>query len=123
MTEPFSLARSQTAVELGLRLVAEMDLPESSRMALRRIFSSCPPIAMYQIAESMAEQGAPWPEVEDAYLKAWEFRPPRAEPLYAIALRYRNERRYGLGYLFAKCAAEIPFPQENMLILRPDIYA
>jgi hypothetical protein len=123
MTEPFSLARSQTAVELGLRLVAEMDLPESSRMALRRIFSSCPPIATYQIAESMAEQDAPWPDVQDAYLKAWEFRPTRAEPLYAIALRYRSEQRYGLGYLFAKWAAEIPFPQENLLLLRPDVYA
>ena len=41
--------------------------------------------AMFRVAESMAQLGAPWPDVQDAYLRAWEFRPTRAEPLYAIA--------------------------------------
>ena len=66
---------------------------------------------MYRIAESMANLGAPWPDVQEAYLKAWEFRPTRAEPLYAIAPRYRVDGRYQLGYLFAQLAAEIPFPE------------
>lgn len=78
--------------------------------------------SMYRIAESMWSMGAPWPEVESAYLRAWEFRPTRAEPLYAIAFRYRLDQRYRLGYLFAKHAAEIPFPTEDTLLVGADTY-
>jgi len=79
--------------------------------------------AMYRIAESMHELGAPWPDVQDAYLRASELRPTRAEALYAIACRYRLDQRYRLGYVFAKCAAEIPFPKEDTLFVRADIHA
>jgi len=78
--------------------------------------------SMYRVAESMWSMGAPWPEVQDAYLRAWEFRPTRAEPLYAIAYRYRLDERYRLGYLFAKHAAEIPFPAEDTLLVAADTY-
>lgn len=78
--------------------------------------------AMWRIAECMAHLGEPWPDVQDAYLRAWEFRQTRAEPLYAIALRYRCEQRYGLGYLFAERAAQIPLAEEDEMIDRPDIY-
>jgi tetratricopeptide (TPR) repeat protein len=78
--------------------------------------------AMWRIAESMARLDAPWPDVQDAYLRAWEFRPTRAEPLYAIALRYRVEQRYRLGHLFAEQAAQIPLPEEDMSFDRRDIY-
>ena len=79
--------------------------------------------SMCRLAESMAKLGEPWPEVQDVYLRAWEFRPTRAEPLYAIACRYRVDQRYRLGYLFAERAAEIPFPEEDLLYVRADIYA
>ncbi|GFG76597.1 tetratricopeptide repeat protein [Mycobacterium botniense] len=78
--------------------------------------------AAWQIAQSMAQLGAPWPDVQDAYLRAWEFRPTRAEPLYAIAYRYCAEGRYRLGYLFAQRVAEIPFPEDDLLVLDADIY-
>ncbi|WP_235192392.1 tetratricopeptide repeat-containing glycosyltransferase [Mycobacterium asiaticum] len=78
--------------------------------------------SMYRVAESMWSMGAPWHEVESAYLQAWEFRPSRAEPLYAIAFRYRLDERYRLGYLFAKHAAEIPFPLEDTLFVSADTY-
>ena len=38
--------------------------------------------AMYEVAVLMSLLGAPWPDVQDAYLRAWEFRPTRAEPLF-----------------------------------------
>ena len=69
--------------------------------------------ARWRIAESMAQAGEPWPDVQDAYLKAWEFRPTRAEPLHAIARQYRIDQHYRLGYLFAKRAAQIPLPDER----------
>ena len=58
----------------------------------------------------MSKLGAAWPDVQDAFLRAWEYRPTRSESLHAIAFRYRLDERYLLGYLFAKRAAEIPFP-------------
>ncbi len=79
--------------------------------------------SMYKLALSMEQSGEPWPDVQDAYLRAWEFRPARAEPLHAIACRHRADQRYQLGYLFAKNAAEIPFPEQESLFVRPDIYA
>jgi hypothetical protein len=79
-------------------------------------------IAMYRVAVSMAQLSEPWPDVQDAYLKAWEFRPTRAEPLYHIAVHYRKHQRYQLGHLFAERAAQIPFPAEDALIVRADVY-
>jgi hypothetical protein len=78
--------------------------------------------AKYRLAVSMAKLGEPWPDVEDAYVKAWDFRPTRAEPLYDIAVHYRHERRYELGYQFAQRAAQIPLPEQDLMV-RADVYA
>ncbi|MBW0014116.1 glycosyltransferase family 2 protein, partial [Mycobacterium sp.] len=77
----------------------------------------------YRIAQCMLHLGEPWHDVEDAFLRAWEFRPTRAEPLYAIACRYRAAQRYELGYLFAKTAAEIPHPAQDTLFVSAEIHA
>jgi hypothetical protein len=73
--------------------------------------------AMYNVAVLMSLLGEPWPDVQDACLRAWEFRPTRAEPLYEIAYQHRKDRRYQLGYLFAQLAAEIPFPDEDVIFV------
>jgi glycosyltransferase involved in cell wall biosynthesis len=78
--------------------------------------------AMWQVAQSMLRLNEPWPDIQDAYLRAWEFRPTRAEPLHAIAARYRTEQRYQLGYFFAERAAEIPLPEEDILFVAADVY-
>ncbi len=80
-------------------------------------------LAMYLTAKCSEALGAPWPDVQDAFLKAWEFRPTRAEPLYEIAFRYRKENQHRLGYPFAKHAAEIPLPEQDISFVRRDIYA
>lgn len=79
--------------------------------------------SLFMVAESMVALGEPWPEVQDAYLKAWKFRPTRVEPLYAIAQHCRVNQKYQLGYQFAKKAAEIPFPQEDLLYVQAEVYA
>jgi glycosyl transferase family 2 len=79
--------------------------------------------ATFQIAVSMSNQGEPWPDVEDAYLKAWQLRPTRAEPLYAIAYRCRVDQRYKFAYLFAESAAKIPLPEEDKISVSAEIYA
>jgi glycosyltransferase involved in cell wall biosynthesis len=79
--------------------------------------------AMFRLALAMSHLGAPWPDVQDAFLQAWEFRPTRAEPLHAIASRYRSDQRYRLGYLFAERAAKIRLPDEDTLFVGADVYA
>ena len=79
--------------------------------------------SMLRLAESMAQLDWPWLVVQDAYLKAWEFRPTRAEALHAIARRYREEQRYLPGHLFAQRAAQIPFPEKDLLFVGADVYA
>ncbi len=51
----------------------------------------------------------------------WEFRPTRAEPLYAIAFHYRIMKRYPCGYQYAQRAAEIPIPEDDIMV-RADVY-
>lgn len=79
--------------------------------------------SLARIAESMLRLDHPWPDVQDAYLRAWEYRPSRAEPLYAIAHWYRTNQRYQLGYLFAERAAQIPEPRDDSLFLGAEVYA
>ncbi|OBI90988.1 glycosyltransferase family A protein [Mycobacterium sp. 1245805.9] len=78
--------------------------------------------SLNRVAQAMTNLGAPWPEVHDALLQAWAFRPTRAEPLYQIAVHYRVEQQYQLGYLFAERAAAIPLPDADMSVDR-DVYA
>ena len=79
--------------------------------------------ARFRVAQAMAELGEPWPDVQEAYLASWTFRPTRAEPLYRIARTYRESQRYLLGYAFAKRAAEIPLPTEQVIHPEADIYS
>ncbi|MEB3022250.1 hypothetical protein K6T79_14485, partial [Mycolicibacter sp. MYC098] len=78
--------------------------------------------AKYRLAKSMDKCGDPRPQVRDAYLRAYECRPTRAEPLYAIARRYHIDAEYRLGHLFASRAAAIPLPEGDLLLDQPDVY-
>ncbi len=77
--------------------------------------------SLYRVAAAMANLGEPWPDIQDALLQAWAFRPTRAEPLYQIAVHYRAQGQYQLGYLYAERAAQIPLPEEDISVDR-DIY-
>lgn len=78
--------------------------------------------AMVRLADSMARLDEPWPDVQEAYLQAWEYRPSRAEPLHAIAFHYRTTQRYQPGHLFAQRAAAIPLPDGDSLFVATDVY-
>jgi glycosyltransferase involved in cell wall biosynthesis len=79
--------------------------------------------SMFRLADSMAQLDTPWAEVQEAYLRAWEFRPTRAEALYFLAFRCRATKRHQLGYMFAKRAAQIPLPEDDILLVHADIHA
>ncbi|MEB3022252.1 glycosyltransferase [[Mycobacterium] crassicus] len=78
--------------------------------------------SIYRLAMSMERLGEPWPDVEQTYLRAWETRPTRAEAVFTVAVHYRVEGRYQLGYLFARCADEIDYPDLDVVFVHPDIH-
>ena len=80
-------------------------------------------LAMLRIAQSMDRLGTTWLDVQDVYLRAWEFRPTRAEPFYGIARHYTAAKRYRLGHLFAERAAQIPLPADDLVVHDAAIYA
>tara|TARA_R100000231_G_scaffold46133_1_gene39593 strand:- start:637 stop:1932 length:1296 start_codon:yes stop_codon:yes gene_type:complete len=58
-----------------------------------------------------------------AFLEAHNSRPTRAEPLYHIARTYREIlEKPALGYIFAKRAAEIPYPEQDILFITDEVY-
>lgn len=77
--------------------------------------------SIYRVAISKALQNKPWPEVQQTFLDAYNFRPIRAEPLFHIAQIYRQKFNMPvLAYMFAKAAMDIPFPKQDILFV-PDI--
>lgn len=71
--------------------------------------------SLLRVGECHERQGD-WPEALDAYLRAHQYRPSRAEALHAVARHYRTEHDYQLGHLFARAAAEIPMPDDLLFV-------
>lgn len=63
-----------------------------------------------------------WDEALAYYIKAYQMRPHRAEPLVAIADYYVAIGHMQLAYLFAKRAAEIEYPTQDVLFVEKYIY-
>jgi len=55
------------------------------------------------------------------YLKAYQYRPTRMEPLYHLAVWCRRRSYRHLGYMFLRQCLEIKIPND-MLFIEPDMY-
>ena len=70
-----------------------------------------------------AMQDKPWPEIQQSFLDAYNYRPSRAESLFHIAQIYRQKFNMPvLGFMFAKAAMDIPFPANDILFIPDAIY-
>lgn len=78
--------------------------------------------AALQAANCMQDVGFPKWRVMEQLLKAYEIRPTRAEPLYLIAVYYREQERYVLAELYARRAAELADPHDNFVDCDPAVY-
>jgi len=79
--------------------------------------------SMYQIAENMYSRGGK-ENLEQSimlYLKAWNNRPKRAEPLYGAARAAREAELKDLCRMFIKMGVEIPKP-DDILFLNEGVY-
>jgi glycosyltransferase involved in cell wall biosynthesis len=79
--------------------------------------------SLYRAGMIKALLNRPWPEIQQQFLDAYDFRPIRAEPLYQIARIYRQvHNKPRLAYTFARMAMEVPYPKEDILFIGEDIY-
>ncbi|WP_437672680.1 tetratricopeptide repeat-containing glycosyltransferase [Sorangium sp. So ce131] len=78
--------------------------------------------SLFRMARTAAALGRPWPEVQQRYLDAHAHSPHRAEPLFAVALRWYEQRCWPLTYLFASRGAAIPFPAQATLFVDAEVY-
>ncbi len=78
--------------------------------------------SLYAIAQLLQGIDAAWKIVEEAYLKAFTFRPHRAEPLYRIGLYHQHRKEYAQAITFFGPAMQIPLPAQDVLFLERDLY-
>jgi len=57
-----------------------------------------------------------------SYLKAYNYRPIRAESIFKLALLYRNLRQRRLAYEFSKIGIGIKYPKSDVLFVEHNIY-
>ncbi len=72
--------------------------------------------SLYQVAMLTMRLERPAPEVIAAFLRAYEYRPSRAEAFYQLAAYLRNKGRLAAAYPFAKVASETPRPGDALFI-------
>lgn len=78
--------------------------------------------SLLRVGVAKAMLNKPWEEIQQAFLDCYNVRPNRAEPLYHIARIYRLNNKLGLAYIFAKMAASIPYPKDDILFVVDEIY-
>ncbi|HPX38328.1 MAG TPA: glycosyltransferase [Mycobacterium sp.] len=78
--------------------------------------------SLWRIATATEMLGEPAAQVQAAYLRAWEYRPSRAEPLHDLACYFRKAGKYLRGHLFAERAAAIPMPEDDALFVNREVY-
>lgn len=79
--------------------------------------------SLLRVAMCKAMQNKPWPEIQQAFLDSYNYRPIRAEPLFHLAQIYRQKFNMpSLAYLFARQAMDIPFPKDEILFVPDALY-
>jgi len=73
------------------------------------------------ILKGMLER--PTEETAQAFLDCFNHRPSRAEPLWFLARLYRMKDKNATAYLYARMAAEIPYPEHDILFIQNDVYS
>ncbi|MEI7942556.1 MAG: glycosyltransferase [Candidatus Riflemargulisbacteria bacterium] len=72
--------------------------------------------SLFQMGVLLERMSAPKKEIVDAYLAAYQYRPFRAEPLYALAKYFRFRKEYALALLFAERAVKIPHTSDVLFV-------
>lgn len=78
--------------------------------------------SLYQAAVLVERRGHDWGAAFQAFVRAWESRPSRLEPIYHIANRLRRRKEYHTALLFAGPALLQPYPTNDILFVHRWMY-
>jgi glycosyltransferase involved in cell wall biosynthesis len=78
--------------------------------------------SMHQIARLLERGHCEWPEAMEQYLRAWQYCPSRAEPLFRIALHYQVSEQYQTSHLFLAQGIHVPPPAVHHLFVERALY-
>lgn len=84
-------------------------------------------LALYRLgilADELSKQDThfTWAMARDHYLTAYMICPHRAEPLVELAHHYYTTKELPLCYIFARRAAELPYPQTEYFCVEKQMY-
>lgn len=79
-------------------------------------------MAHYRVAQVFENNFNNWDKALFHYLKAFSICPNRAEPLVKISQHYWSNKEIPVSHLFAKYAAEIPYPKSDSLFIDKEMY-
>ena len=78
--------------------------------------------SLFRVALVAMSKNDPWGEIQEKLLAAFDFRPCRAEALHVIARYLRMNNKPRAAYVFAKAAAQLPYPASDILFIDTSIY-
>jgi tetratricopeptide (TPR) repeat protein len=78
--------------------------------------------SLYQAAVLVDRHAANWGNALLAYLRAWEYRPSRLEPVYHIVNRLRRRKELHTAIIFAHPALAQPYPSQDLLFVHRWMY-
>ena len=78
--------------------------------------------SLFRVALVAMSKNDPWGEIQEKLLAAFDFRPCRAEALHVIARYLRMNNKPRAAYVFAKAAAQLPYPVSDILFIDTSIY-
>lgn len=78
--------------------------------------------SLFRVALVAMSKNDPWGEIQEKLLAAYDFRPCRAEALHVMARYLRMNNKPRAAYLFARAAAQLPYPASDILFIDTSIY-
>jgi glycosyltransferase involved in cell wall biosynthesis len=110
---------AQSAFDCELYEVAEKEYLKRAEMGnwIEEVYYS-----WYRIGLCRERLGRPIEQIADAYLRAYDIRPNRAEPLYNLSCLYRKLERPKNAFLVAAQGLNLPVPGEDALFVDVSVY-
>jgi len=78
--------------------------------------------SLFRVAICAVLNEEPWEQIQQGFLNAYAYRPIRAEPLHQLSRLYRGMDKPTHAYIYAKQAAQIPYPEHDILFISDDVY-
>jgi len=78
--------------------------------------------SQYRIAIITGIQNKPLPELAHEFIKAYNMKPNRAEPLFNLARIYRMNGMPAAAFTYARMGLEIPYPENDILFIQDEVY-